>query len=92
MLNVWIMLRVVGDEVVNVVAGTPPANREASEVVCNEDGADSVHCMVMCDTRMASVVSSKGQLMPEESQEKGRSDVVRASALGIVPQGKGRSS
>lgn len=69
MLNIWIVLRRVGHDVVNVVVALPPPETEAAQEVCDDDPDDSIGCEVVCDAHVTRIVCSEHQLVPEKSQE-----------------------
>ena len=57
------MLRMVGDQVVNVVTALPPPNGQATAEVGNKDPNHSVGEHGMSDTSMTCVMGSKHYLM-----------------------------
>ena len=74
-MNVGVVFGHVGDEMVNVVAGLPPADAEAAAKVCNE-GTDKCVCdKVASDSTVAGVVCCEHDLLPEKTKEDGRSHV-----------------
>jgi hypothetical protein len=58
--------RVVGDEVVDVVAALPPAHGEAAAKVGNEDGDEGVDGEVVGDGEVTSIVSGEHDLVLQE--------------------------
>ncbi len=62
-LDVWVVLGVVGDEVVDVVAAFPPADGEAAAEVGDEDTDEGVGNEVVGDASVAGVVGREHDLM-----------------------------
>lgn len=66
--DVGVVFRGVGDDVVDVVVAFPPAEREATEEVGDEDADDSVGCEGVRDTHVAGVVGGEDELVPEHAE------------------------
>ena len=63
------MFRGVCYNVVYIVVALPPADRETTQKVGNNDADAGIDVEVVCDAHMASIMGSKGELMPEEAKE-----------------------
>lgn len=57
------MGRVVGDEVVDVVGGFPPADAEAAAEVCDKGCDEGVDREVCCDSAVCGVVGCEHDLL-----------------------------
>ena len=64
-LDVWIVLWIVCDKVMDVVVEFPPASAQATHVRRNEHGNSRIGREVMCYAHVASIVNSESELMPE---------------------------
>jgi hypothetical protein len=74
-LDIGVVLRHVGDEVVHIVAGLPPADTKTAAKVCNE-GTDKCVCdKVASDSTVAGVVCCEHDLLPEKTKEDGRGHI-----------------
>ena len=74
MLNIWVVLRSIRDDMVNIMITLPPPNAQPTTQVCNENADQRINGQVVRDTPVASVVRREHDLMPEEAQEtRGRS-------------------
>lgn len=74
-LNIRVVFRGIGDDVMNVVASFPPAQAEASQIVRNDNPDHTIDLVVVSDSYMTCIVSSKHELMPETAEEKCRSPI-----------------
>lgn len=68
MLDVGVMFRRVGDNVVYIVVVLPPAGAEATEIVRNKHGDDRVDVEVVRDSHVRRIMDSKRKLVPEEAE------------------------
>lgn len=68
MLDIRIVLRGIGHDVVNIVITLPPAHRKPADIVCNEDSEQGISLVVVRDANVASIMSSEDQLMPHQAQ------------------------
>jgi hypothetical protein len=73
--------RVVGDEMVDVVAALPPADGQAAAKVGDEHGDQAVDLELAGDGTVRGVVGGEHDLVPEEPEEECRRHVP------AVPQG-----
>jgi len=62
-LNIRVVFGEVGDEVVNVVRGLPPADTETAAEVGNEGADERVVDKVSCDATVAGIVCCKHDLL-----------------------------
>ncbi|KAH3666909.1 hypothetical protein OGAPHI_003359 [Ogataea philodendri] len=65
MLDVWVVDRVVCDEMVHVVVSFPPAKRQSTHPVGDEDSNEVVDVVVMGDGEMACIVRDERELLPK---------------------------
>ncbi len=72
MLMPWESYRVVGDEVVHVVAALPPADGQPATKVANEHGQQAVDLKAARDGEMRGIMRREHDLVPEQAQEEGR--------------------
>ena len=72
MLDIRIVLRGVGDDMVDVVASLPPAHGQATDEVGNDNTNARVDLEIMRDTHMPSIMCRKNELVPHKSERKGR--------------------
>lgn len=68
-LNVRVMFRGVGDNVVDIVVALPPAKAEAAEKVGDDDSNNGVEGEGVCYSHMAGVVGGEDKLVPEHAEE-----------------------
>lgn len=66
-LRVGIMYRIVGHEVMNVVAALPPSQRKATAEIPDEDPNQGVDNVIVRNAPVSCVVCSKHNLLPEEA-------------------------
>lgn len=78
-LNIWIMIRAVGDDVMNIVVALPPAATQAAKEIRDDDTDAAVHVKVVSDAHVTCVVNSEDQLVPEHSEEYAREGVPTTS-------------
>jgi hypothetical protein len=71
-LNVRIVRRAVGDDVVDVVVTFPPAAAESAEEVGDNNANAAVNLKIVRDAHVASVVDCEHELMPEHSKKDAR--------------------
>lgn len=74
-LEVGIVLRHVGDEMVDVVRALPPSNTQTTAEVGDESTDQSIGDEVASNTTVTGVVSSEHDLLPEHAQEAGGCEV-----------------
>ena len=68
-LYVGVVFRRVGNYVMYIVVALPPADRETTQKVGNDDADAGIEMEVVCNAHVASIMSSKGELVPEEAKE-----------------------
>lgn len=69
--DIRIVLRAVGDDMVNVVVALPPAQTQATDEVGNDDTDNTVDVEMVRNTHVPSVVGREDQLMPEGPKTEG---------------------
>ena len=69
MLDVRVVLRGVGDDVVDVVVVLPPAEGQAAEEVGNEDADHGVDLKGVRDAHVPGIMSREDELVPEGTKE-----------------------
>lgn len=62
-LDIRVVLRHVGNEMVHVVAGFPPADAEAAAKVCDESTNESIGNKVSCDSAVTSIMGCEHDLL-----------------------------
>lgn len=67
-LNVWIVLWVVRDQVMDIVVELPPTGAQAAHVRCNEHCDSRVRREVVCNAHVASIMDGEGELMPDAGE------------------------
>ena len=67
--------RMIGDQVMDIVAALPPANREATAEVGNEYPNYCVQVEAMSNGKVSCIMGYEHNLMPEEAQENSRRNV-----------------
>lgn len=72
-LDIWVVLRFIGDDMVDIVTPFPPAQTQSTHEIGNDDPNDRVHVEIVGDTHMTSIMSSEDKLVPEAPEEKRRS-------------------
>lgn len=72
-LNIWVVLRLIGDDVVDVVTPFPPAQTQSTHEISNDDPNHRVNVEIVGDAHMTSIMSSEDKLVPETPKEERRS-------------------
>ena len=73
------MLRVVRDEMVNVVIVLPPASAQAAHIRCDEHCDGRVGREVMGNAHMTSIMDSECKLVPQAGERNSACDIPAVS-------------
>jgi hypothetical protein len=66
MLNIWIVLRRIRNNVMDIVVIFPPANGQAADKVCNGNSNQCIDEKVVGDTHVACIMYGEYKLMPKK--------------------------
>jgi len=72
MLDVWVVFRMIGHKVVDIMVVTPPTDTDPTEDITNQDTNQTVRRPISGNTGMSGIMSNKGDLMPPQPEENGR--------------------
>ncbi|RUP47415.1 hypothetical protein BC936DRAFT_145754 [Jimgerdemannia flammicorona] len=75
-LHVWVVLHIVGNDVVHVVTLLPPADAQATHEVAKESADQGVDLADVRDTVVSGIVRREHDLVPEHGQEDGAGHVL----------------
>lgn len=67
-LDIRVVLRSIGHNVVNIVVVFPPSNRKSADEIRDKNSNKRIYLVVVCDANVSGVVGSEYQLVPHEAE------------------------